>query len=164
MPHLVKKLSLFQSIFGTLIKNHMAIITWAYFRTSILFHWSIFLFLWLYNVVFDKVWLCSIVCRVAFWWHLPHFFSGISFKLTALCLQSRCYTTCTRPSALPFCSGYFGDGVSQNMFMGWHQNMILLFSSSQVDKITGVSHWHPITIALYQSRLLWIVGVSCFTI
>jgi hypothetical protein len=40
----------------------------------------------------------------------------------------------------PFCSGYFGDRVSQTVCLGWPQTMILLISASQIVKITGVNH------------------------
>jgi hypothetical protein len=35
----------------------------------------------------------------------------------------------------PFCAGYFGDGVSQTIFLGW-----IPISAFQVARITGVSH------------------------
>jgi hypothetical protein len=47
-----------------------------------------------------------------------------------------------RHTSSPFCSGYFGDRVSQNICLVWSQVAILLISLSQVAMITGVSHWH----------------------
>jgi hypothetical protein len=57
----------------------------------------------------------------------------------------------------PFCSGYFGDRVSQTVCLGWPQTMILLISASQVAKITGVSHWHLAELILWSlfSFALW---------
>jgi hypothetical protein len=45
-----------------------------------------------------------------------------------------------------FCSGYFGDGVSRTICLGWPQTLILPISASQVAKITCVSPSHQ---ALY---------------
>jgi hypothetical protein len=42
----------------------------------------------------------------------------------------------------PFVSGYFGDGVSKSICLGWPKTAILLISASQVARITGVSHWY----------------------
>jgi hypothetical protein len=39
-----------------------------------------------------------------------------------------------------FYSGYFGNGVSSVICLGWPQSAILLISSSQVARITGMSH------------------------
>jgi hypothetical protein len=38
------------------------------------------------------------------------------------------------------CSGYFGDGIYQTFCWGWPQITILLISTSQVARITGVTH------------------------
>jgi hypothetical protein len=43
----------------------------------------------------------------------------------------------------PFCSGYFGDGISWTICPGWLQTMILLISASQVSRIIGMSHQCP---------------------
>jgi hypothetical protein len=40
----------------------------------------------------------------------------------------------------PFCSGYFGDRISQTICLGWPWTMILLILASQVARITGISH------------------------
>jgi hypothetical protein len=37
-----------------------------------------------------------------------------------------------RHTSSPFCSGYFGDGVSQTVCPGWLPTEILLISDSQV--------------------------------
>jgi hypothetical protein len=34
-------------------------------------------------------------------------------------------------------------GVSQTIFPGWPQTLILPISTSQATRITGVSHWYP---------------------
>jgi hypothetical protein len=41
-----------------------------------------------------------------------------------------------------FCSGYFEDEVSQTICLCWPWNTILPISTSQVARITGVSHQH----------------------
>jgi hypothetical protein len=76
---------------------------------------------------------------------------GLEFKLRASRLQSRLY--CLSHTFTVFCSGYFGDGVSQTVCPDWPQNSILLISSSQVARITGMSHWHLAQIKLlYQTK------------
>jgi hypothetical protein len=40
----------------------------------------------------------------------------------------------------PFCSGNFGDGVSQIICLVWLQTLVLLTSSFQVAGVTGVSY------------------------
>jgi hypothetical protein len=50
---------------------------------------------------------------------------------------------CMNHSNSPFCSGYFGVGVSRTICPGWPQTMILPISASQVARITDVSHQHP---------------------
>jgi hypothetical protein len=40
----------------------------------------------------------------------------------------------------PFCSGYFGDGISWNICQCWPQTSILPISASQIARITGMSH------------------------
>jgi hypothetical protein len=40
----------------------------------------------------------------------------------------------------PFCSGYFGGGISETISLGWPQSVILPISASQVARITGTSH------------------------
>jgi hypothetical protein len=53
----------------------------------------------------------------------------------------------------PFCSAYFGDGVSRAICLDWPWIEILPISASQVDRITGVSHW----------CLVWVTfSVLCF--
>jgi hypothetical protein len=47
-----------------------------------------------------------------------------------------------------FCSGYFGEGISQIFCLGWSIIMILLISVSHVAKIIGVSHWYPTEIGV----------------
>jgi hypothetical protein len=63
-----------------------------------------------------------------FWW------DG-GFELRALGLQSRRLSH----TFSPFCSGYFGDGISQTIWLGWPQILLLLISASQVARITGLS-------------------------
>jgi hypothetical protein len=47
----------------------------------------------------------------------------------------------------PFCSDYFGDGISQAIYPGWPHAMILLISASHVARVQrGVSHWCPLVV------------------
>jgi hypothetical protein len=39
-----------------------------------------------------------------------------------------------------FCSGCFGDGISETICLGWRWFAILLISASQVTRITGMNH------------------------
>jgi hypothetical protein len=64
---------------------------------------------------------------------------GLGFELRASCLQTS-----------PFCSGYFGDGVSRTIFLGWSQTAILLMSASQVARITSMRHCHPAHLAVFE--------------
>jgi hypothetical protein len=71
------------------------------------------------------------------------FFVGcitLGFKLRASRLQRVPY--CLRLTCSSFCSGYFGEGLSQTILPGWSQTSILLISPSQVAKTTYVSHRH----------------------
>jgi hypothetical protein len=43
------------------------------------------------------------------------------------------------PHSSPFCSGYFGDGISQTICPGWHHTVILLISASQVATSTWLN-------------------------
>jgi hypothetical protein len=54
-----------------------------------------------------------------------------------LAKQGLCHWSYT-PS--PFCSGYFGDGISGTIYLDWLWTSILPISASQVAKITGVRH------------------------
>jgi hypothetical protein len=56
------------------------------------------------------------------------------------------YKTSTLPwatSSVHFYSGYFVDGASWSICLGWPWATILSFSPSQEARITGMSHWHP---------------------
>jgi hypothetical protein len=44
-----------------------------------------------------------------------------------------------------FFSGYFGDGLSRTICPVWPPALILPNSTSQVVRITGLSHWHQIS-------------------
>jgi hypothetical protein len=57
------------------------------------------------------------------------------FVLAEQVLYHSCHTSG------PFCSGYFGDGVSWAFCPSWPQTAILLVSASQVIRIIKVSHW-----------------------
>jgi hypothetical protein len=43
----------------------------------------------------------------------------------------------------PFCSGYFGEGVSWTICLGWCQTYILLLSAPSVARIAVMNHQHP---------------------
>jgi hypothetical protein len=55
-------------------------------------------------------------------------------------------------SSSPFCFSYFGARVSRTICLGWPGTVILLISTSQVARITGVSHWHPAVCLLYNMK------------
>jgi hypothetical protein len=54
-----------------------------------------------------------------------------------------------------FCSGYFGDVVSQSICPGWPQTTILPISISWVIRITGMSHqctaWYLFYLFFYHT-------------
>jgi hypothetical protein len=61
--------------------------------------------------------------------------------------------TQTRHSAIrhtssTFCSGYFGDGVSETICPDWPQTAVLSISASQVARTTGMSHRCPFSSLL----------------
>jgi hypothetical protein len=49
-----------------------------------------------------------------------------------------------------FCCGYFGDGASSTICLGWPLTRILLISASQVARIIGVSHQHSARKKLWE--------------
>jgi hypothetical protein len=56
----------------------------------------------------------------------------------------------------PFCSGYFEDGVSGTICLGWPQAVILLISASQVARTISMSHRHlasPTFLTFYLEQL-----------
>jgi hypothetical protein len=46
---------------------------------------------------------------------------------------------CLSHTSSPFCSGYFGDGVSRAICLSWPRTAILPISASQVARISGLS-------------------------
>jgi hypothetical protein len=46
---------------------------------------------------------------------------------------------CLSHTSRPFCSGYFGDGISPTVCLGWPQTTILLISASQIARITTMN-------------------------
>jgi hypothetical protein len=63
--------------------------------------------------------------------------------------------------------GYFGNGVLRTIFVGWPGTVILLISTFQVVRITGVSHWCPASkpllyrvISLFWQYWGWIQGLA----
>jgi hypothetical protein len=64
----------------------------------------------------------------------------------------------------PFCSCYFGNRVSQTVYQDWPWTKIILIPTSQVARITGVSHWHPASLhfcGIIIFRHLWVIR-GCF--
>jgi hypothetical protein len=49
---------------------------------------------------------------------------------------------CLSHTSSPFSSGYFEDGISQTICLGWPRTAILLVSASQVARIPDISHQH----------------------
>jgi hypothetical protein len=56
-----------------------------------------------------------------------------------------------------FCVGYFQDGVSGTISLGWPQIEILLISTSRVPRIADVSHW---CLALEILKILKLFKIS----
>jgi hypothetical protein len=65
------------------------------------------------------------------------FFCGTRFEFRVLSLQSQLSHVSS-----PFCSCCFGGWVSRTICLGWPHTTIFPLSTSQVGRITGVSHWH----------------------
>jgi hypothetical protein len=72
-----------------------------------------------------------------------------SFGLRASCVRAKQALYHLIHVSNPFCSGYFGDGVSRTICPGWPQTEILQISASQVVRITSVSHWCPASPFVY---------------
>jgi hypothetical protein len=66
----------------------------------------------------------------------PDFFFLVAFEFAKQMIY------CLSHTSNPFFSGYFGDGVSQNICPGWPRTVILWISVSQVPVIAGMSHQH----------------------
>jgi hypothetical protein len=54
-----------------------------------------------------------------------------------------------------FCSGYFGEEVSQSIYPGWPQTLVIPISASPIARITGVSHRH---LAGSSFSFLWVIS------
>jgi hypothetical protein len=67
------------------------------------------------------------------------FLVGLGFKLRALTLQSRHFST--KPHHQSIFLWLFGDRFSQTIFPGWPRTTILPISTPQVARTTGMSHW-----------------------
>jgi hypothetical protein len=56
----------------------------------------------------------------------------------------------------PFCSGYFGNGILGTICLSCPWTVSLLISASQLGRITGMSHRHPVPTHFYtEIFLLW---------
>jgi hypothetical protein len=65
---------------------------------------------------------------------------GLEFELRASSFAKQGFYHLSHTSS-SFCSGYFGDGVSELFAWAGLKLRFLLISASQVARITGVSHW-----------------------
>jgi hypothetical protein len=98
--------------------------------------------------------------------HLPH--PGTASRVEI----SRCHCSCfflvelefvltkqalyhLNHTSSPFCSGYFGDGGESLEMAGLALNIDFLISVSQVARITGVSHWHPLHLHFFFLKIWW---------
>jgi hypothetical protein len=61
------------------------------------------------------------------------------------------------PPAL-FCDGFFQNRVSRTICPSWFWTAILLITTSQVARISGVTRWHPGNYALLLS--VWCFGFN----
>jgi hypothetical protein len=66
------------------------------------------------------------------------FLVRLGFELRATLAKKAVYHL--SHTSIPFCSGYFEDGISRTIFPGWPQTSILPISALQVARITGTSH------------------------
>jgi hypothetical protein len=80
-------------------------------------------------------------------WLFRHFPEHIKPNLTALFFCLLCWFVCLfvelyhfSHTCNPFCSGYFGVRVLLTISSGWPQTVILPISTSQIARITGLSH------------------------
>jgi hypothetical protein len=80
------------------------------------------------------------------WWELE-----LGFELRGSHLQNRLPLTWAKP---PFCSGYFGDGISHTICLSWPPTSILPISAYQAAKIIGMSHPYPTTTIFLITRVL----------
>jgi hypothetical protein len=80
---------------------------------------------------------------------------ALLFFFAVLGLEVRVYTL--NHSASPFCGVFFffffRDRVSQNIFLGWLQTMILLISAFWAARSTGVRHWRRPCFFLFWEKL-----------
>jgi hypothetical protein len=56
-----------------------------------------------------------------------------------------------------FCDGFFQDGVSWTICLGWLRTMILLISASWVARMIGVSHWQPASSRLWKPTVHYVI-------
>jgi hypothetical protein len=59
---------------------------------------------------------------------------------------------CLNHTSCPFCSSYFGSGVSRTIFEDWLQTAVLPISASQVAGIIGVSTRAYLSILIVSSK------------
>jgi hypothetical protein len=130
------------------------------FFSFILFIWLIIIieFLTLNQPYLSRINSTWSWCFVLFWYcwillaNTLSFFCGRTGVWTqGFVLTKQLY--CLSHTSSPFCSGYFGDGVSHTICLGWPRTLILFISSSQVARITGVSHQHLALLANILPRM-----------
>jgi hypothetical protein len=52
------------------------------------------------------------------------------------------FQSCLSHTSSPFCSGYFGDGVSETIYYCWKSNWDSPDLNLQVARSIGMNHWH----------------------
>jgi hypothetical protein len=80
----------------------------------------------------------AFICFIIFLKLVFFLLVGLGFELRTLHLQNRYPTT----PPVHFALVIFWDGVSRTICLGWHGTVILQISTSQVARITDVSHWN----------------------
>jgi hypothetical protein len=83
------------------------------------------------------------------------FLVELGFELRTSPLQSIQAHYHLNHTSSPFCSGYFGDGGESLEMAGLALNIDFLISVSQVARITGVSHWHPLHLHFFFLKIWW---------
>jgi hypothetical protein len=138
---------------------------------QVTFRWMLFLFIfwWYWDLNsrlctgMSTVWDILPALAVIYFYSFP-LFCGMEFELWAPCLQGRCSTAWNTPP-VPLCSGYYRDGVSQTLCLGWRQTVILLILASQLVRITSMSHqqvaFFLFDLVFYSNKILNMCTALC---
>jgi hypothetical protein len=82
------------------------------------------------------------------------------FVCVVLGLELRAYTF--RHPTSPFCQGFFWDRVLQIICLGWIWTAFLLICASYVARVTGMSHWYPVSKdTKFFATLILFSGLRC---